>query len=104
MDGAAHRQWTGDPPPDPPRLTGAADRLREWRRGTLESQHTAHERPDNPAATSPRRGALDVEGGATVLAGWDPDATFWLADVLEPAGEPVAWERVPGPDRWRPRS
>jgi hypothetical protein len=48
--------------------------------------------------------ALDVEGGATVLAGWDPDVTFWLADVLVPAGETVDWERVPGSDRWRPRS
>jgi len=37
--------------------------------------------------------ALELEGGATVVAGWDPDATFWLAGLLAPAGEPVAWER-----------
>ncbi|AXE37635.1 hypothetical protein [Acidipropionibacterium virtanenii] len=27
---------------------------------------------------------------STVLAGWDPDATFWLVDVA--AGDPVVWE------------
>jgi len=29
----------------------------------------------------------------TVLAGWDPDATYWLADVLEPVGGPAHWLR-----------
>lgn len=37
--------------------------------------------------------AIPVRGGATVLAGWNPDETYWLADLLEPAGEPVEWER-----------
>jgi hypothetical protein len=215
----AHVQWTGEHPTDLPRLTGAADSLREWRRETLEDERSAHERPEDPMApwsgnwwstpvwgrtvatsrarpglgatqlmlvedglgwtearvlplrpspgarvyevdgpqawvdlvsryplevtwsrrhdwwrTTGRTGrwfipdwhaiaadyeavhltaaaylatpgrALDVEGGATVLAGWDPDATFWLADVLVPAGEPVAWERIDGSDRWLPRS
>lgn len=33
------------------------------------------------------------DGYETVLAGWNPDVTHWLADVLEPVGEPVAWHR-----------
>ena len=37
--------------------------------------------------------ALPVGDAATVLAGWDPDETYWLGDVLEPAGEPVQWRR-----------
>lgn len=44
---------------------------------------------------------LEVDGGASVLAGWDPDATLWLADVVVPAGDPAPWRR--GADgRWRP--
>jgi hypothetical protein len=36
--------------------------------------------------------ALSVSGSAaTMLAGWDPDETYWLADVLEPAGAPARW-------------
>ncbi|HEX8303874.1 MAG TPA: hypothetical protein VF612_03275 [Jatrophihabitans sp.] len=45
--------------------------------------------------------ALPVDGDtATVLAGWPPDATFWLADVLEAVGGPARW-RWDG-DRWSP--
>jgi hypothetical protein len=37
--------------------------------------------------------ALEVDDGrATVLAGWDPDATFWLNDVLRLAGPPTYWQ------------
>ncbi|HEY8454914.1 MAG TPA: hypothetical protein VIL34_04930 [Actinopolymorphaceae bacterium] len=49
--------------------------------------------------------AVPVNGGATVLAGWNPDETYWLSDVLEPAGEPVEWERRDtgrSHDEWRP--
>jgi hypothetical protein len=36
--------------------------------------------------------ALPVSGdAATMLAGWDPDLTFWLGDVLEQAGSPSRW-------------
>jgi len=28
----------------------------------------------------------------TVLAGWAPGETWWLNDVLEPAGEPTGWQ------------
>lgn len=47
--------------------------------------------------------ALAVGSAHTVLAGWNPDESFWLADVLHTVGEPIAWQR-PG-DRsaaWRP--
>jgi hypothetical protein len=30
--------------------------------------------------------SLEAGAAATMLAGWDPDLTYWLADVLEPAG------------------
>jgi hypothetical protein len=33
-----------------------------------------------------------VGDGRTMLAGWDPDETFWLADVLEITGSPQVWE------------
>ncbi|CAM2929118.1 DUF4253 domain-containing protein [Prescottella defluvii] len=40
--------------------------------------------------------------GATVLAGWDPDATFWLrAGVITIDDDPIEWHRTPtGP--WTP--
>ncbi len=48
--------------------------------------------------------ALDVPGtpAATVLAGWDPDATWWLTDVVGSAA-PTDWVRTDEdpPDRWR---
>ena len=36
---------------------------------------------------------LDLDDGATLIAGWNPDATFWLADVLEFGGPPQRWRR-----------
>jgi hypothetical protein len=45
--------------------------------------------------------ALDVvDGRATVLAGWDPDATFWLNDVLRFGEPPTQWRRDQDGD-WR---
>lgn len=35
----------------------------------------------------------------TMLAGWNPDETYWLADVLTTAGPPVRWVK---PDREAP--
>lgn len=35
---------------------------------------------------------LAAAGGMTMLAGWDPDATYWLADVLGHSGEASEWE------------
>ncbi|MDQ1745054.1 MAG: hypothetical protein QOE23_3393 [Pseudonocardiales bacterium] len=37
---------------------------------------------------------------ATVLAGWPPDATFWLADVLRVAGGPRRWHRDRNSNAW----
>lgn len=48
-------------------------------------------------------GSLEAGAVATMLAGWDPDLTYWLADVLEPAGQagPGAQARPGGqPVRW----
>ncbi|GAA4867593.1 hypothetical protein [Saccharopolyspora cebuensis] len=35
--------------------------------------------------------ALPVGDAATVLAGWNADETWWLTDVLGPAGAPERW-------------
>jgi hypothetical protein len=37
------------------------------------------------------RALLLGEGKATFLAGWDPDKSFWLTDILELSGSPVEW-------------
>jgi hypothetical protein len=45
--------------------------------------------------------ALGVDSDtATVLAGWPPDATFWLADVLQVAGSPTPWRRDNDTNVW----
>jgi hypothetical protein len=47
--------------------------------------------------------ALDVdERFATVLAGWDPDATYWLDDVVQLTGGAVGWVRDEASNAWRP--
>ena len=39
--------------------------------------------------------ALPVgDGTHTVVAGWDPDRTWWLAGRLRPTGEPQRWVRT----------
>lgn len=39
--------------------------------------------------------ALPVgDGTYTLLAGWDPDRTWWLSGTLRPAGEPQRWVRT----------
>jgi hypothetical protein len=37
--------------------------------------------------------AVPVGEARTVLAGWNPDETYWLADVLTHAGPAAHWER-----------
>ncbi|MGV8909019.1 MAG: hypothetical protein ACOH1Y_08550 [Propionicimonas sp.] len=32
---------------------------------------------------------------ASMIAGWAPDATWWLNDTVRPAGEPMRWRNVP---------
>jgi hypothetical protein len=49
--------------------------------------------------TAGRALAVD-EGTATVLAGWPPDATFWLADVLRVLGSATSWRRDENRNRW----
>lgn len=46
--------------------------------------------------------ALDVDADtATVLAGWDPDSTLWLTDVVREAETPrQTWSRRPNDDLW----
>ena len=54
-------------------------------------------------ATSGRALSMDTES-ATFLAGWSPDVSFWLSDVLEVVGPPQSWtaqESNPA-RRWRP--
>lgn len=36
--------------------------------------------------------ALPAGPARTLLAGWNPDETYWLADVLSPSGEPQTWD------------
>lgn len=45
--------------------------------------------------------ALSVNDGRTVLAGWDPDQTFWLTEVLAVSGPASSWlELDDGPLGW----
>lgn len=37
--------------------------------------------------------ALAVHSARCLLAGWDPDKTYWLADALAGVGPPVRWIR-----------
>jgi hypothetical protein len=40
-------------------------------------------------------GAIPASGGArTMLAGWDPDATWWLNDVLSLTSPPEIWRNA----------
>jgi hypothetical protein len=82
------------------RTTGRAVRwfVPDWQ--AVAADHDAVHLSVAAYLSTPGR-ALEVEGGATVVAGWDPDATFWLADLLAPAGKPVAWERHDDGGRWR---
>jgi hypothetical protein len=46
---------------------------------------------------------LPVGEARCLLAGWDPDETYWLADILATAGPPLRWTWQEWPQlRWRP--
>jgi hypothetical protein len=47
---------------------------------------------------------IDVDGEyATVIAGWGPDATIWLTDVVREADRPrTQWRRLHGENTWIP--
>ncbi|MFG1798371.1 hypothetical protein [Nocardia sp. NPDC049149] len=52
--------------------------------------------------TTPGR-AIEVADGATMLAGWDPDVTYWLRDGCITVGDKeIEWLRED--DRWRSRA
>ncbi|MFJ2660969.1 hypothetical protein ACLRGH_05140 [Arthrobacter koreensis] len=44
---------------------------------------------------------LDAAGMKTMLAGWAPAETWWLNDVLVPAGDPVNWTATPDHTGWQ---
>jgi hypothetical protein len=45
--------------------------------------------------------ALSVNDGRTVLAGWDPDRTFWLTGILAASGPATTWLKLDdGPLGW----
>ncbi len=75
------------------RATGGEERwlLPDWAR-VAEEWDGVHLSVTGYLSTAGRR--LAVGGGSeTVLAGWDPDATHWLTDVLEPVGGAEHWHR-----------
>jgi hypothetical protein len=80
------------------RTTGRAERwlIPDWH--AVADDHDAVHLTVAAYLTTAGR-ALDMDGGATVLAGWDPDITFWLTDTLTSAGKPVIWQRHDD-DRW----
>ena len=44
---------------------------------------------------------LPAGDARTMLAGWDPDTTYWLTDCLAPAGPATCWEQLDDhPVRW----
>jgi hypothetical protein len=46
--------------------------------------------------------ALPVEAARTLLGGWNPDQTYWLADVVTPDGQARAWRNNDGnPLGWK---
>jgi len=45
--------------------------------------------------------AIEVDDAAALMAGWDPDATFWLTDVLRVNGPASHWAGEQGED-WQP--
>ena len=53
-------------------------------------------------ATAGRALAVPGTDARTVLAGWDPDATWWLTQLFD-LGEPTRWRRLDDePPRWTP--
>lgn len=48
--------------------------------------------------------ALPAENARTLLAGWDPDGTYWLTDILTASGQPRTWNRRGQPVTWEPEA
>ncbi len=43
---------------------------------------------------------MRVAREATLLAGWNPDETYWLNDVLRESGPATRWRTPGGPTGW----
>jgi len=150
-----YTQFLDQHPLPEPLLTGAAEFAGAWLADTLDDERSAHDRPEDPAAScsghwwstrahsrlpvttrgrpalgavrlvlvedglgwrwarcwpvAPEDGARVYEvcgpgqlaeagiaipagdGACTMLAGWDPDATWWLNDVLSLTSPPEDW-------------
>ena len=74
----------------------------DWARAA-DDHDAVHLTVDGYLSTEGR--ALPVELGGrptcTLLGGWNPDATWWLTDVLPPLGPPADWRRRDDePARW----
>lgn len=79
-------------------------RIPDWR-AVAADWDAAHLSVTGYLATATRPLPLP-DGAATVLAGWDPDQTWWLSDLLTPTtGRPETWhwpQHPSGPDLdWR---
>jgi len=46
--------------------------------------------------------ALPVDNARTLLAGWDPDETYWLTDILTVSGKARTWNLRREPIEWDP--
>jgi hypothetical protein len=91
-------------------------RRHDWFRATGEDDHWAI--PDYAAVAAEYDGihlsvmgylrtagrALGTGEPRTVLAGWSPDATWWLTPAATPAGPLTRWQLADGsePPGWRP--
>jgi hypothetical protein len=88
------------------RVTGWDGRwlIPDWA-AVAERFDAVHLTVDGYLATAGRALPVDVRGAParTLLAGWDPDATWWLADVAG-VGEPTDWRRRDDEaPRWEPQ-
>ncbi|MEB3367871.1 hypothetical protein [Saccharopolyspora mangrovi] len=83
------------------RVTGVAGRwvIPDWA-GVAADHDAVHLTCTGYLTTAGR--ALPVGEAHTLLAGWDPDQTYWLTDDLD-LGEPVLWRGEPDDlGGWRP--
>lgn len=74
--------------------------LPDWER-VAEEYDAVHLSLLGYLATSGRALQLGT-GAATLVAGWNPDATYWLTDALTSAGEPTDWVNPEHDRDWRP--
>jgi hypothetical protein len=75
--------------------------LPDWSR-VVEDFDAVHLSVSGYLTTSGRALSIDT-GVSTLVAGWDADKTYWLADMLEVSGSSVEWEGLQHhpPREWR---